>query len=117
MYLKTSLATRNFAGVFNASSDIQAIRIGIRIANAPIQIGSNFANETAAQNDARIQIAIISVSVHGSAMLVTVNNISGVTYMSNIHIKTDANVFQLFQQFASIDVGCVGGQKKEIIIV
>lgn len=50
-------------------------------------------------------------------MLVTVNNISGVTYMSNIHIKTDANVFQLFQQFASIDVGCVGGQKKEIIIV
>lgn len=54
MYLKTSLATRNFAGVFNASSDIQAIRIGIRIANAPIQIGSNFANETAAQNDACI---------------------------------------------------------------
>lgn len=37
--------------------------------------------------------------------------------MTNIHIKTDANVIQLFQKASRVDVSRVGGQQKEVIIV
>lgn len=111
------MATGYFAGVFNTSPNIQTIKIGGRISYAPIQIGPNFAYQSAAKHDARIQITVAPIDILHAIPFIAVHHFGCVACLPDVHIETDANVIQFLHQFRHIHICAVGRQQKEIIIV
>lgn len=111
------LATGYFARVFDTSPNIQTIKICGRISYAPIQIGPNFAYQSAAQHDARVQITVATIDVLHAIPFVAVYHFGCVPCLPDVHIEADANVVQFLHQFRHIHIRAVGGQQEEIIVV
>lgn len=107
--LPRRLTLIDFRGILHAPANVEAVKLCGCIPDAPVQIGSDLADDTAAEDDSSIEIAVVGIrfTLH----------IFCPHLCAQVNVEADADVGQFVPQDTSIDVAGVRDEDKIVIVV